>query len=157
MIKIQDSLVREVSKKAKLSRRKRINYNFHKEFTDPIQRLINALEPGTYIRPHKHEKPDKREVFLILKGRVLAVEFDDRGSVTDHIILDPKRGDFGVEFPPGVWHTFLALEEGSALYELKDGPYIESSDKGFAKWAPAERSPEAPEFNRKILRGLGLA
>ena len=89
-----------VSNDAKLSVRKRMNHNFHKEYTDPVQRMLNAVEPGTYIRPHKHENPDKIEVFIILKGRVVVVEFDEKGSAVDHVILDQDGGALAVEIPP---------------------------------------------------------
>jgi len=59
-------LLNEVIQKAKNSPRGRMNYNFHDDLVDPINRMLNAFEPGTYIQPHKHENPDKREVFILL-------------------------------------------------------------------------------------------
>ena len=156
MIKVTAALMARVSKKAKVSPRKRVNYNFHKSCDDPIQRLLNALEPGTYIHPHKHEAPDKREVFVILKGKVLAVEFNNSGKITDHMLMDLKNGAMVVEIPPKKWHSFIALERGSVLYEIKDGPYNVNDDKHFAKWAPPEGSAEAREFNKRILKRLKL-
>ena len=41
------------------SPRLRLNHNFHDDLADPINRMLNALEPGTYLQPHKHENPDK--------------------------------------------------------------------------------------------------
>ena len=118
MMKITDAIISEASEKAKSSGRKRCNYNFHKSYSDPIQRFLNAVEPNSYLRPHKHEDPDKTEIFLSLKGRVLILEFDDKGSITDHFILDLQDGKIGVEIPPRTWHSFIALQEGSVLYEI---------------------------------------
>ena len=154
MITITDELLKETSNKAKTSVRKRCNYNFHKSNTDPIQRFINALEPDTYLRPHKHANPDKTEIFLILKGRVLIVEFDDNGKVIDYFILDYKKGNQGVEIPPKTWHSFIALQESSILYEIKEGPFIKETDKIFAKWSPAEGTNKTQEFNKKILQKI---
>ena len=70
MIKISDKLIRQVAAKARNSKRKRLNYNFHKSYNEKVQRLLNVAYPGTYIRPHKHENPDKVEVFIILNGKV---------------------------------------------------------------------------------------
>jgi cupin fold WbuC family metalloprotein len=156
MIKITDALILEISAKAQKSPRKRQNYNFHQSNDDPLQRMLNAMEPETYVRPHKHENPDKREAFLILKGRILAVEFDDKGEITDHMILDAQKEGKGVEFPARTWHTFLSLQKGSCLYELKDGPYSEKNDKVFAEWAPEENTEYAREFNETILRKLKI-
>ena len=39
---------------AAASPRRRKNFNLHASPDDPIQRLCNAFEPGTYVRPHRH-------------------------------------------------------------------------------------------------------
>lgn len=156
MIKINEAFISETSKKAKTSPRRRMNYNFHKEDAATLQRMLNAMEPDTYIQPHKHENPDKVEAFFVLRGRILLIEFDEIGKILDHIILDPKQGNFGGEIPPRTWHTLISLEEGSVAYEVKDGPYNPSVDKNFATWAPAEGDANCLEYNRKILTELGL-
>lgn len=156
MIKINDKLVNEVSGQAKESPRKRKNYNFHKNSSDRLQRMLNAMEPVTYTRPHKHENPDKNEAFIILRGKIAAVQYDDKGQVTDFAILSPSGETKGVEIPPKTWHSFISLEEGSCLYEVKDGPYDPKTDKVFAPWAPEEGDVSAQEFNRQVLKKIGL-
>jgi cupin fold WbuC family metalloprotein len=154
MIKIDGALIEELAGKAEDSKRKRINYNFHKELSDTLQRMLNVMEPGTYIRPHKHEDPDKREAFILLQGRAVVIEFDDNGEITDHVFLDPVLGRFGVEIPERTWHTIIVLEPHSVIYEVKDGPYSSIDDKNFAPWAPEEYTPETKEYNSKLLEKL---
>lgn len=156
MIKINEEFISKTSEKGKQSARKRMNYNFHKHDAATLQRMLNAMEPDTYIQPHKHENPDKVEAFFVLRGRILLVEFDENGKITDHIILDPKTGNFGGEVPPRTWHTLISLEEGSVAYEVKDGPYDPSVDKNFANWAPAEGDEDCLEYNKQILNKLGI-
>lgn len=156
MIKITEKFLGEISEKARASSRKRTNWNFHASYDEIIQRLLNAGEPGTYIQPHKHQDPDKIEVFIILKGSVVVVEYGDDGSIKDHAVLDPAGESRAVEIPPGMWHSFIVLKPGSVLYEFKDGPYNESADKRFAPWAPKEGAPGAKEFNKRVLASLGL-
>lgn len=163
MIKINETLLIETSQKAKKSPRRRMNFNFHKEDAATLQRMLNAFEPDTYIHPHKHENPDKVEVFLVLRGRILVVEFDDAGNITEHIVLDAKNGNYGAEIAARTWHTIISLEEGSVAYEVKDGPYNVSVDKNFAVWAPSENNdPDSDAyragraFNKKILNELGI-
>ncbi len=137
--------------KANQSPRKRINYNFHSQADDPLQRMLHAMNTGTYVQPHKHEDPDKREVFLVLQGRATVVEFDDTGEIVKHVILDRNAGTLGVEIPERTWHTLLALEDNTVLYEVKDGPYSPIDDKNFAPWAPKEGAPECREYLNKLL------
>ena len=156
MIKITNDSISETSKKAQSSPRKRMNFNFHQEASDNLQRMLNAMEPSTYIQPHKHENPDKTEVFFVLRGRILLVEFNDIGEIIDHIILDPKQGNYGVEVPARTWHSLIPLEKESVAYEVKDGPYIPIEDKNFASWAPAEGDKDCQAYNEKILAELEL-
>ena len=79
MKRIDGKLIRSLNNQAKRSDRKRINYNFHDGSQDPLQRMLNAMQPGTYLQPHKHENPDKREVFLALTGRFVVIQFNDDG------------------------------------------------------------------------------
>ena len=78
-----------------------------------LQRMINALEPGTYCQPHKHENPDKVEAFILLTGKLLVVEFDDAGTVKQYVVLSHESGSFGGRDPcqglalyhcVGAWH-----------------------------------------------------
>lgn len=148
-------LINQVAKKAKTAARKRINYNFHKDYNESIQRILNAANTQTYVRPHKHESPDKTEIFIILKGRVLCVEFNDSGKAIDHLFLDAAKGNFGVEIKPGTWHSFISLRDGSCVYEIKEGPYDPKADKQFAPWAPSEEDVEdGRRFNRGIIAQL---
>ena len=76
MKKITAELLEEVSQKAMASPRKRMNHNFHEDLGADLQRLLNAMEPYTYIRPHRHADPDREEVFVVLRGTLLAIQFD---------------------------------------------------------------------------------
>ncbi|MEI6695307.1 MAG: WbuC family cupin fold metalloprotein [Bacteroidota bacterium] len=156
MIKIDAALLNVISYNAQQSNRKRLNYNFHHNDADCLQRFINAIEPYSYIQPHKHENPDKREVFFVLKGKMLVVEFDDAGNVLDHIILDAEQGNFAVEIPEKTWHTILSLKKSSVAYEFKDGPYAVSDDKNFADWAPKEGDPLCKAYIDNLLEKLQL-
>lgn len=151
MLKIvSPKLLDELSQKAANSPRKRMNHNFHDDLADPINRMLNAMEPGTYLQPHKHENPDKREVFIVLRGSLVAVFFDDLGNPTEFVLLDPDKGNQAVEIPVGAWHTLIALESGSVVYEVKDGPYQPLSDKNFASWAPKEGESGCSEYLRNL-------
>ena len=118
---------------------------------DTLQRMINSMQPGTYLRPHKHEDPDKREVFIGLTGKFVVIEFDEVGNITDHMILDPSTMNYAAEIDARVYHSVICLEPNSTAYELKDGPYNPIDDKNFASWAPKEGDDNCKEFNQKLL------
>jgi len=151
---IDNELLDNLTKEARKSLRKRKNFNFHSTLDDPVNRMLNALEPDTYTQPHKHENPDKREVFIVLRGRLSVFFFDIQGNITEIIILDKERGAYGVEVPPRKWHCILSLESGSVVYEIKDGPYDPHNDKIFATWAPEEGSVKVDEYLEFLRKEL---
>lgn len=144
-----------LSNQAMLSERGRKNLNYHDELSDPLQRLLNAMEPGTYIQPHKHEGPDKRELFIILRGKALVITFKENGVIDEHILLSSSSEDYGIEIPARTWHTVIVLKENTVLFEVKDGPYEKISDKNFAPWAPKEGDVDCTEYNNLLLKKLG--
>ncbi len=154
MKKINSQIINQTSEKAKYSDRKRMNFNFHPQADDSLQRMLNAVNIDTYIQPHKHENPDKVEVFLILRGRIAVVEFDDFGTITEYIILDSGKENYGAEIAPRTWHTIISLENNSVAYEIKNGPYNQAEDKDFASWAPKEGDNNTDEFIKKVLSQL---
>jgi cupin fold WbuC family metalloprotein len=155
MIKITDGFIDQTTNEARQSSRLRMNFNFH-QLQDPVNRMLNALEPGTYIQPHKHENPDRFEVFLALRGKFAVIIFDETGTITDHIVLDPNMGNYGVEIPPKTYHTLIALESGSVAYEIKEGPYMPAIAKNFAPWAPTENDENAREYLHSLFTKTGL-
>ncbi len=66
-MKILDKrLLQEISAQAKQNPRLRQNYNLHDSLGDASQRLLNAMEPGSYIRPHRHLINPKPEGFVAI-------------------------------------------------------------------------------------------
>ncbi|MCD7850509.1 MAG: WbuC family cupin fold metalloprotein [Parabacteroides sp.] len=151
MILINEALLNETTERAKQSPRLRMNHNFHERLDDPVNRMLNALEPGTYLRPHRHLNPDKDEIFLLLRGRVAVFLFDDDGNVSRIQILDPKEGVYGAEIKAGAWHSLLVLESGSVIYEIKEGPFVPLSADNFAPWSPAPEETEAVRRYMELL------
>lgn len=156
MTVIDAKLLDDLSVEAKQSARLRKNYNFHALLSDPINRMLNAFEPGSYVQPHKHELPDKREVFLVLRGRLVLFYFDEAGIVTDSVLIDREAGCYGVEVEPRRWHMVASLEPGTVVYEIKDGPYDPANDKIMAPWAPAEGNAGCGDYLKGLLIAAGL-
>ena len=147
---ITEELLDNVTAQAKESARLRMNYNFHETMDAPVHRMLNALEPGTYLPPHRHS--DKEETYLVLRGRLMAFFYDEEGNVTEKICLNPLEGRYGLEIPPRTWHSIIALESGTVIFEIKKGPYQPLSPEDMATWAPAPDDVEGVKaFVERIL------
>jgi cupin fold WbuC family metalloprotein len=156
MIKITQSLINTLSGESKKSPRLRVNYNLHQADSDTFQRMINVMSFGTYVQPHAHTAQAKREVFVVLSGKMAAVQFDDEGTIIDSAVLDVDGEVKAVEFAVGAWHMFIPLSETASVFEAKDGPYLKDTDKTLAPWAPREGEKGAKEYVNKILKQLKL-
>lgn len=149
---ITEELLNSVSTQAKENRRLRMNYNFHDSMDSPIHRMLNALEPGTYLPPHRHKNPDKEEIYLILRGSLLAILFDEEGNVIEKVTLDPLKGIYGMEIPPCTWHCVVVLESNTVIFEIKQGPYAPLVPENLAPWAPdAENKEEVKAFMKRMI------
>lgn len=128
----------DLATQAQSSARGRSHLLWHPEPSDPVQRLVIALEPGTYIRPHQH--PEQWELLLMISGAVALLSFDDDGRLTERLPLASAGDCVGIELPPGHWHT-LQVGAPASLLEIKPGPLRPAS---FAGWAPAEGDADVP-------------
>lgn len=148
---ITHDTLKQLSKEAEQSDRLRKNLNLHDDYADPCQRLFNAMEPGTYIRPHRHLHPPKPECFMAIRGKMALVVFADQGQV-EHVIPFGDGCDVvTIDLPPAVWHTLISLESGSVFFETKPGPYVPLSDKDFASWSPEEGSSEVSAYLQELV------
>jgi cupin fold WbuC family metalloprotein len=129
----------ELAARARLAPRRRQNLNLHPELSDPIQRLLNAGEPGTYVRPHRH-RAGRWELVSVQRGQIDTLLFDDDGKVTARYALTTGNC---IEVPGGTWHSYVFVLPGTVALEIKPGPYDVALDKEFAAWAPPESDAEA--------------
>ncbi len=147
MIRLIDiALLDEVCAEAAASPRRRKNRNFHPYDAHPAHRLLNAMQPDSYIPPHRHLDPDKDETFVVLRGLLGLVQFDDEGAIVHAVKVGSGGRAIGVDIPHGTWHTAVALEPDTVFLEAKAGPYLPFTEAERAPWAPAENSAEAAPY-----------
>lgn len=147
---IDGDLLDRVSEAARTNPRLRKNHNFHEGETDPSHRLLNAVEPGSYVMPHRHLDPNKDETFVVLRGRFGLVLFDEEGTVTHQTVLDSAGPVFGVTIPHGTFHSLVSLAPGSVFFESKGGPYAALMPAERAAWAPAENDAAANAYRQRL-------
>lgn len=131
---VLDALVHEAS----ASPRRRRNLNFHSDEHARCNRLLNAIEPDSYIQPHCHLDPDKDETVILLRGKLGVIFFSEYGDIVMKHVLDPARCAYGINIPFGTIHTMLSFESGTVFFESKAGPYVPVLDAERASWAPKE-------------------
>lgn len=156
---ITSSLLDELLLRAEQSARRRAIHCLHSGDWEHCHRMLNALTPGTYVRPHRHDSDHQSEAFILLRGKLALLLFDEDGNVdfTDSRILSPAEGLFGMDIPPRLWHSLVALE-AAVIYEVKGHPaggYVQERDKNFAPWSPEEGSPESEAYLRRMEQAAG--
>ena len=139
MIEINKELLDSLFEQAKVSERKRMNYDLRTSAEDTSQRMLNALLPGTVVPIHRHE--DTTETVICLKGRLEEIIYEEvveysreETSRTEEVVrkvsfkevsrhlICPAEGLYGVQIPAGAWHTVQVIEP-SVIFEAKDGRF----------------------------------
>ncbi len=121
-MKITQAILDKLTAEAKSSPRLRMNLDLRDSLEDQSQRMLNAIEPGSIVPIHRHQKTS--ETVVCLRGRFVWEYYDEIERIcTERIELTPNGPVAVLNVPIGQWHTVHALESGSVILEVKDGPY----------------------------------
>ena len=121
-MKITQALLDDLTAKAKASPRLRMNLDLRNSEDDMSQRMLNAIEPGSPLPIHRHQKSS--ETVVCLRGRIVEEFYDELERIcTEAIELSPNGPVVALNIPKGQWHSLKCLESGTVLFEAKDGPY----------------------------------
>ena len=121
-MKITQAILDNLTEQAKASPRLRMNLDLRNSDADQSQRMLNAIEPGSPLPIHRHQKTS--ETVVCLRGRLVEEFYDDlERTCTERIELSPNGPVVALNIPAGQWHTVQALESGTVIMEVKDGAY----------------------------------
>lgn len=121
-MKITQAILDNLTEQAKASPRLRMNLDLRNSAEDQSQRMLNAIEPGSQLPIHRHQKTS--ETMVCLRGRLQVEFYDELERIcTDSFVIEPNGINVAVSIPSGVWHTVHALESGTCILEMKDGAY----------------------------------
>ena len=135
---IDNILLDKLTAQAKESPRLRMNMDLRNSDADSSQRMLNAIEPGSVVPIHRHQKTS--ETVVVLRGRVAEEYYSSEGLVEasyELAAVGDARSESGMterdsgmtevacalNIPAGQWHTLRALESGTVILEMKDGAY----------------------------------
>ena len=88
--------------------------------------MLNALEPGSIMPIHRHRNTS--ETMVMVRGKLIERFYDDDGNITDEFLMDHCGQYPMVQIEVGRWHSLEVLEEGTVIFEAKDGAYAPLSD-----------------------------
>ena len=131
-MKITQALLDNLTEEAKASPRLRMNLDLRNSDQDQSQRMLIAIEPGSVVPIHRHQKSS--ETVVCLRGRVVEEYYDELERIcTEAIELTPNGPVVALNIPAGQWHTVQALESGTVILEMKNGAYEPLSDVDILK------------------------
>ena len=147
-MRIDNILLDKLTAQAKESLRLRMNLDSRNSDADSSQRMLNAIEPGSVVPIHRHQKTS--ETVVVLRGRVVEEYYDEAGVLVESFVLgdchvaDAPRNDVldfaprndvpvacALNIPAGQWHTLRALERGTVILEMKDRAYDPEGTEDF--------------------------
>ena len=118
---VDKKLMDDLSAQAKANPRLRQAFDLRTTPEDQSQRILNAVEPGTILPIHRHR--GSTETIIVLRGKVVQHYYNDAGEKTASYELAPNSAQVGMSVPVGQWHALESLEEGSVIFECKDGAF----------------------------------
>ena len=126
-MKITQAILDDLTAKAKVSPRLRMNLDLRDTDEDTSQRMLNAIEPGSPLPIHRHQNTS--ETVVCIRGRLVEEFYDDLERIcTERIELSPNGPIVALNIPAGQWHTVQALESRTVILEMKNGKYEPISD-----------------------------
>lgn len=122
MLEINTALLDSLTEQAKASPRLRMNYDLRNSAADTSQRMLNAIEPGSVVPIHRHQKTS--ETVVVLRGRIVEEFYDELERICSATYeVSPHGPICALNIPAGTWHTLRSLESGTVILEMKDGAY----------------------------------
>jgi cupin fold WbuC family metalloprotein len=149
---ITRELVQQTASESRDNERRRIVQPFHRTNEDVLRRMLNAIQPDSYIQPHRHPSVSDVEAWLVLQGALALFFFENDGAVSERLVLRAGSEAFGVDFPGDRFHTLVVLEPNTVIYEVKPGPYVPFAGTEVAPWAPAEGTSAAVGYLEQLRR-----
>lgn len=130
-MKISNQLLDTLSAQTKANPRLRQSYDLRTTPDDQSQRMLNALEPGTIMPINRHRNTS--ETMVMVRGKLIERFYDDNGNITEEFVMAPLNSLNVlnssnptipmVQIEAGQWHSLEVLEEGTVIFEAKDGAY----------------------------------
>lgn len=145
IVTLEAEIIAEGLTASRATDRKRMILPIQRTQDAQVQRIVNFLQPGTYIRPHCHPLPHATESVCLIQGALEVLIFSENGEILQRSHLT-ETGNRLIDLEPGTWHGMMVHRDDTVVFESKRGPYDAETDKIFASFGPEEGSDEVPAF-----------
>ena len=126
-MELTQDFFRTLLDEASQSPRLRQSFDMRTSASDQSQRMLNAIEPGTIMPIHRHRNTSA--TMVMVRGKLIERFYDDNGNITDEFVMSPLGSVAEpvevpmVQIDKGQWHSLEVIEEGTVIFEAKDGKY----------------------------------
>lgn len=112
------------------------------------RRVLHALEPQAYVRPHWHECA---ETILALQGTFLLAVYTDDGFIDRVEAMGAETARRGFEIPAGQVHALVCIEPRSMLFSAKEYPEgTPDAAVGYPEWSEQVDNLDLKAFREYI-------
>lgn len=132
------------------SPRRRSAFTLHQSYAEPVQRMLVAMQPDSYVQPHQHTGSAQWELFVMLQGQADFLVFSPAGQLLQKHRLAAGQSCTGLELSPGQFHSVVAVDGPVVFLEVKQGPFDPTAPRYYGSFAPAEAEPHAGAFLRQM-------
>lgn len=133
---VDQKLLDSLTAQAKANPRLRQAYDLRTSPWDGSQRMLNALEPGTMMPVHRHMKTS--ESIAMFRDRMVMRLYDDNGAIAEEFIMEPGGERTMVQVEASRWHSLEVLDEGTVVFEAKDGRYEPLAEEDIMTRIPSQ-------------------
>lgn len=147
---VDSVMIAELKRRALGSPTRRFRLCLHHTTAEAVQQMIVVHCQDNYSRPHAHKVPLS---YLVLEGALRVLLFDDTGTITERIDLQPFGGTqpFALRLEPGQWYMPVCMSLQVVFFETKTGPFEREATNLWAPWSPEENDGAAIDaFRRKL-------
>lgn len=156
VFRLTDEWIEKGLEESRKSARKRMILPLHRTQDAIVQRIVNFLQPGTYIRPHKHPRNFASESVYIERGAISLLIYNNDGTIQEKHWMHFNQPGKLIDIEPNVWHSMIVWYPDTVLFEFKRGPYDVNEDKYFAPWSPEEGSDEVESYLENLIKECRL-
>lgn len=120
---------------SRVSERLRAHLELHSSHCEKVQRVLIALQRGSYVEPHYHTQPHQWEMFVVMQGSLELKLWSSDGELLSERIIGEGGVSNMMELRPGQIHSVECVSDQALMLEIKEGPFDPLNAKEFPSFS----------------------